>query len=114
MCMSPDRPPQDNPKTLNTQLYIQLYQKKLARFQQFAALYPECYWVFVGDNGQVWQSFQQTLSLPLMCLSAPDSKAIVDAVLQFLTLLIDLDFWQCCTEWEAMIMRRGMCCWRRS
>lgn len=46
------RPPQDNPKTLNTQLYIQLYQKKLARFQQFAALYPECYWVFVGDNGQ--------------------------------------------------------------
>ena len=47
------RPPQDNPKTLNTQLYIQLYQKKLARFRQFADLYPECYWVFVGDNGQV-------------------------------------------------------------
>ncbi|BDA41955.1 hypothetical protein COCOBI_02-7530 [Coccomyxa sp. Obi] len=46
------RPPQDNPKTLNTQLYVQLYQKKLARFQQFAVLYPECYWVFVGDNGQ--------------------------------------------------------------
>lgn len=49
----PNRPPQDNPKTLNTQLYVQLYQKKLARFQQFAVLYPECYWVFVGDNGQV-------------------------------------------------------------
>ena len=47
------RPPQDNPKTLNTQLYIQLYEKKLARFRQFAALYPECYWLFVGDNGQV-------------------------------------------------------------
>ena len=51
---SPARPPQDNPKTLNTQLYIQLYEKKLARFRQFAALYPECYWLFVGDNGQVW------------------------------------------------------------
>ena len=47
------RPPQDNPKTLNTQLYIQLYEKKLKRFEQFAKLYPECYWVFVGDNGQV-------------------------------------------------------------
>ena len=46
------RPPQDNPKTLNTQLYIQLYEKKLKRFEQFAKLYPECYWVFVGDNGQ--------------------------------------------------------------
>ena len=47
------RPPQDNPKTLNTQLYIQLFEKKLARFEQFARLYPECYWIFVGDNGQV-------------------------------------------------------------
>ena len=42
------RPPQDNPKTLNTQLYIQLFEKKLARFEQFARLYPECYWIFVG------------------------------------------------------------------
>ena len=47
------RPPQDNPKTLNTQLYIQLFEKKLARFEQFARLYPECYWIFVGDNVQV-------------------------------------------------------------
>jgi hypothetical protein len=47
------RPPQDSPATLNTQLYMQLYEKKLARFRQFAALYPECYWLFVGDNGQV-------------------------------------------------------------
>jgi hypothetical protein len=38
--------------TLNTQLYIQLYERKLARFQQFAVLYPEYCWAFVGDNGQ--------------------------------------------------------------
>ncbi len=58
------RPPQDNPKTLNTQLYIQLYEKKLARFRQFAALYPECYWLFVGDNGQVWASPLLTVFCP--------------------------------------------------
>ena len=51
------RPPRDNPATLNTQLYIQLFERKLARFQQFAALYPECYWTFVGDNGQVPECF---------------------------------------------------------
>ncbi|KAK9825469.1 hypothetical protein WJX81_006378 [Elliptochloris bilobata] len=46
------RPLQDSPATLNTQLYIQLYERKLARFAQFAMLYPEYCWVFVGDNGQ--------------------------------------------------------------
>ena len=46
------RPLQDSPMTLNPQLYIQLYERKLARFQQFAVLYPEYCWAFVGDNGQ--------------------------------------------------------------
>ena len=33
--------------------YRALAEKKLSRFKQFAAIYPECCWVFVGDNGQV-------------------------------------------------------------
>jgi hypothetical protein len=66
------RPPQDNPKTLNTQLCIQLYQKKLARFQQFAALYPECYWVFIGDNGQVGLLLLRTsAACPETCTRPP-------------------------------------------
>lgn len=37
--------------------YTALAGKKLVRFQEFAALYPEALFVFVGDNGQVcaWQ-----------------------------------------------------------
>ena len=35
------------------QFYRALAEKKLARFKQFAAIYPECCWVFLGDNGQV-------------------------------------------------------------
>jgi len=33
--------------------YRALAEKKLSRFKQFAAIYPECCWVFCGDNGQV-------------------------------------------------------------
>ena len=33
--------------------YRALAEKKLSRFKQFAAIYPECCWIFVGDNGQV-------------------------------------------------------------
>jgi hypothetical protein len=47
------RPPRDNPRTLNTQLNAALANRKLSRFKEFAALYPECCWVFLGDNGQV-------------------------------------------------------------
>lgn len=55
---APRRPLQDSPVTLNTQLYVQLYERKLSRFQQFAVLYPEACWVFVGDNGQAWALLQ--------------------------------------------------------
>ena len=58
------RPLQDSPATLNTQLYIQLYERKLARFQQFAVLYPEYCWVFVGDNGQARPALIPTRSFP--------------------------------------------------
>ena len=51
--LHPCRPPRDNPKTLNTQLNAALANRKLSRFKEFAALYPECCWVFLGDNGQV-------------------------------------------------------------
>ena len=34
------------------QFYRALAEKKLSRFKQFAAIYPECCWVFMGDNGQ--------------------------------------------------------------
>lgn len=47
-----NRPPRDNPRTLNTQLNAALANRKLSRFKEFAALYPECCWVFLGDNGQ--------------------------------------------------------------
>ncbi|KAL3156916.1 hypothetical protein ABBQ38_001178 [Trebouxia sp. C0009 RCD-2024] len=47
-----NKPPRDNPKTLNTQLNAALANRKLSRFKEFAALYPECCWVFLGDNGQ--------------------------------------------------------------
>ena len=47
------RPPRDNPRTLNTQLNAALANRKLSRFKEFAALYPECCWIFLGDNGQV-------------------------------------------------------------
>eukprot|EP00884_Botryococcus_braunii_P009365 jgi/Botrbrau1/1842/Bobra.146_1s0036.1 len=54
-------------RSLNSTLYIQLYRKKLSRFKQYAALYPECCWIFVGDNGQgdvmlaesIWQQLRQ-------------------------------------------------------
>ena len=36
-----------------TSFYTALAGKKLVRFQEFAALYPEAVFVFVGDNGQV-------------------------------------------------------------
>lgn len=35
-----------------TSFYTALAGKKLVRFQEFAALYPEAVFVFVGDNGQ--------------------------------------------------------------
>ena len=62
----PYRPPRDNPKTLNTQLNAALANRKLSRFKEFAALYPECCWVFLGDNGQVSLS---TLVILSQCLS---------------------------------------------
>ena len=34
-------------------LYHALADKKLSRFKEYAALYPECCFVFLGDNGQV-------------------------------------------------------------
>ncbi len=36
--------------------YTALGGKKLVRFQQFAALYPEAVFVFCGDDGQVRKS----------------------------------------------------------
>lgn len=59
------RPPRDNPRTLNTQLNAALANRKLSRFKEFAALYPECCWVFLGDNGQV-RSFLHQKSLTLL------------------------------------------------
>lgn len=79
------RPPQDNPKTLNTQLYIQLFEKKLARFEQFARLYPECYWIFVGDNGQV--------------RSAATPAAAMGPQQSFCNLLVSHDRGLCCAFW---------------
>lgn len=45
-------PPEDN-KTAVAALYQQLAAKKLSRFREYAALFPEACFVLVGDNGQV-------------------------------------------------------------
>ncbi|KAK9810420.1 hypothetical protein WJX72_010416 [[Myrmecia] bisecta] len=41
-----------SPKTLNMQFCVELARKKISRFREYAALYPECSWLFMGDNGQ--------------------------------------------------------------
>ena len=37
---------------LDAMLYKRMAARKLAVFRQYAQLYPEYCWVFVGDNGQ--------------------------------------------------------------
>ncbi len=41
-----------NPKTAAAALYQTLAAKKLSRFREYAGIYPEAAFVFVGDNGQ--------------------------------------------------------------
>jgi hypothetical protein len=41
-----------NPKTAADVLYQTIAAKKLSRFREYAAIYPEAAFVFVGDNGQ--------------------------------------------------------------
>ena len=38
---------------MHAALYQQLAAKKLSRFREFAAIYPEACFVLIGDNGQV-------------------------------------------------------------
>ena len=45
----PDDP---NPKTATAALYQTLAAKKLSRFREYAAIYPEAAFLYVGDNGQ--------------------------------------------------------------
>jgi hypothetical protein len=46
-------PPDDpNPKTAAAALYQTLAAKKLSRFREYAAIFPEAAFVYVGDNGQ--------------------------------------------------------------
>lgn len=54
-----------------TSFYTALAGKKLVRFQEFAALYPEAVFVFVGDNGQVTQKPCQCRLASPPCLTAP-------------------------------------------
>ncbi|KAI7837292.1 hypothetical protein COHA_008906 [Chlorella ohadii] len=61
-------PPED-PKTAVAALYQQLAAKKLSRFREYAALFPEACFVLIGDNGQgdvlcaeiLWSSMRQNL-----------------------------------------------------
>lgn len=45
----PDDP---NPKTATAALYQTLAAKKLSRFREYAAIYPEAAFIYFGDNGQ--------------------------------------------------------------
>jgi len=49
---SNDQFSQSKSKTATDALYQQLATKKLSRFKEYAALYPEATFVYVGDNGQ--------------------------------------------------------------
>ena len=40
-------------KSATNSFFGALAGKKLVRFQEYAALYPEATFIFVGDNGQV-------------------------------------------------------------
>ena len=111
------RPPQDNPKTLNTQLYIQLFEKKLARFEQFARLYPECYWIFVGDNGQVRPAAKPAAA---MGQQQPCYHCCEQQLHKDLQTSVSRD--RECTWGDCLLyfplqpchhVCRGMCCWRR-
>eukprot|EP00887_Chlorella_sp_A99_P001892 scaffold18.g1892.t1 len=42
----------DNPRTASSALFQTLAAKKLSRFREFAAAWPECCFLFLGDNGQ--------------------------------------------------------------
>lgn len=57
------------------QFYQALAAKKLARFKQYVAVYPECCWMFVGDNGQV------LLSLPLSPFGGDKRSKSLDGTL---------------------------------
>ena len=39
-------------RSASSSIFLALAGKKLVRFQEYAALYPEATFVFVGDNGQ--------------------------------------------------------------
>ena len=51
----PCRAPADRPGRFEAQLYITLAERKMRRFCQYAALYPESCFILIGDNGQVRQ-----------------------------------------------------------
>ena len=46
------RPVHQEDVTVERALYQTLGVKKLSRFREYAAIYPECCFVYVGDNGQ--------------------------------------------------------------
>ncbi len=50
--MQPGRVQLDQ-KSATSSFFGALAGKKLVRFQEYAALYPEATFIFVGDNGQV-------------------------------------------------------------
>lgn len=39
-------------RTASSSIFLALAGKKLVRFQEYATLYPEATFVFIGDNGQ--------------------------------------------------------------
>ena len=45
-------PDDSNPRTAAAALYQTLAAKKLSRFREYATVYPEAAFIFVGDNGQ--------------------------------------------------------------
>ncbi len=49
----PGLAPPEDPKTAVAALYQQLAAKKLSRFREYAAIFPEACFLLIGDNGQV-------------------------------------------------------------
>ena len=70
----PDHP---KSKTATAALYQTLAAKKLSRFKEYAALYPEAVFIYVGDNGQGDVLCIETLTTPENEIKAPKSSQLI-------------------------------------
>ncbi|KAK9863341.1 hypothetical protein WJX84_006379 [Apatococcus fuscideae] len=78
------RPKHDQQGGMENLLYHALAAKKLSRFKEYAALYPECCFVFLGDNGQgdvmVAEDLSRLLGPRLVACFLHEVKSVLSTV----------------------------------